>query len=175
MKNNFSIIQYIILIFNNLFFVLISLELFIKDFNYELDNIFTRMKITKWGLRKNLTIILFTIFLKVIQYLLMIIIICLFDNFVFDTNIVILIMIDIVSVLIIEFLYLTIYLFSIFLSSGNKLFYIIGILIIIILPCNIFELYKLIFQLLVFLIILNTIILVIIKYFHNKIIELIKE
>ena len=73
MKNNFSIIQYIILIFNNLFFVLISLELFIKDFNYELDNIFTRMKITKWGLRKNLTIILFTIFLKVIQYLLMII------------------------------------------------------------------------------------------------------
>lgn len=174
-KERFNVFELMMFIFNNLVLTYISLSIFIKDLSFEMDNIFTRLKVEKWCFFKLLILFIIVMIIKLFKYFIIMMIICIFDKFDFDLKIFYLIMTDITYTLIIILIYLLMYFFSSFLFIRDMYFYIICICLFLVLPYGVFDLFKYIFQLLILLFILSVMILVIIKFFHKKIIEVIKE
>ncbi len=170
LKDEFSIIQYIIFLFNNIVFIFLILDLFIKDLNYELDNLFMRIKIFKWMFTKFSFVIILTIVLKLLEYLSLFFCLYLFSTISWNIELVNLIVIDIVYTLSIEFSYL--FLYILFYRANNIfIYYIVGVFLFLVIPKNVYNLHKYILFLLLILLIIIVAIFLITKKFHKKMIE----
>ncbi len=170
LKDEFSIIQYIIFLFNNIVFIFLILDLFIKDLNYELDNLFMRIKIFKWMFTKFSFVIIVTIVLKLLEYLSLFFCLYLLSTISWNIELVNLIVIDIVYTLSIEFSYL--FLYILFYRANNIfIYYIVGVFLFLVIPKNVYNLHKYILFLLLILLIIIVAIFLITKKFHKKMIE----
>lgn len=69
-NENFNIIKLSALIFNLLFYSILTIELFIKDIKYNPEILFLRTSFNKWLISKIKNIILITISIKIISYIL---------------------------------------------------------------------------------------------------------
>ena len=69
-ENQYSameIMSYLYFVFFSIFFVI---DIYLKDILYQLDNIFMRMSLTKWYVKKTVLFIAIMFFVKLIQYFL---------------------------------------------------------------------------------------------------------
>ena len=129
-------------------------DLFIRDIKYSLDNIF----------------LMFSFILKILQYVLVVIIL-LINNKVFDSNIINLMLADYFYTSLVGFIFLLMYILFITLNKTKFLPIIGGILLIIVLPKSIWSLKCYIIYMIVILILIITIISKIIKNKNKKIFE----
>ena len=145
-------------------------DLFIRDIKYSLDNIFLRTNILTWFIDKVIIFLMFSFILKILQYVLVAIIL-LINNKVFDSNIINLMLADYFYTSLVGFIFLLMYILFITLNKTKFLPIIGGILLIIVLPKSIWSLKCYIIYMIVILILIITIISKIIKNKNKKIFE----
>lgn len=145
-------------------------DLFIRDIKYSLDNIFLRTNILTWFIDKVIIFLMFSFILKMLQYVLVVIIL-LINNKVFDSNIINLMLADYFYTSLVGFIFLLMYILFITLNKTKFLPIIGGILLIIVLPKSIWSLKCYIIYMIVILILIITIISKIIKNKNKKIFE----
>ena len=145
-------------------------DLFIRDIKYSLDNIFLRTNILTWFIDKVIIFLMFSFILKILQYVLVVIIL-LINNKVFDSNIINLMLADYFYTSLVGFIFLLMYILFITLNKTKFLPIIGGILLIIVLPKSIWSLKCYIIYMIVILILIITIISKIIKNKNKKIFE----
>ena len=145
-------------------------DLFIRDIKYSLDNIFLRTNILTWFIDKVIIFLMFSFILKILQYVLVVIIL-LINNKVFDNNVIYLMLADYFYTSLVGFIFLLMYILFITLNKTKFLPIIGGILLIIVLPKSIWSLKCYIIYMIVILILIITIISKIIKNKNKKIFE----
>lgn len=69
-----DIIEIMMFIFNIVIYLYITFDIYTKDIQFELDNIFLRMRPQEWLCRKNIVFIFLNIILKLIEYLFVLVI-----------------------------------------------------------------------------------------------------
>ena len=128
-------------------------DLFIRDIKYSLDNIFLRTNILTWFVNKVIIFLMFSFILKILQYVLVAIIL-LINNKVFDSNIINLMLADYFYTSLVGFIFLLMYILFITLNKTKFLPIIGGILLIIVLPKSIWSLKCYIIYMIVILILI---------------------
>ena len=106
---NFSIISLLMLLFNGFTFIYLILDIYTKDLDQYLENIFLRIKPQKYIIKKNITFLSLSIIIKAIQYSLIILLLFIFQKNILDLRILQLFVTDILYIAVLEYLFLFIY------------------------------------------------------------------
>ena len=106
---NFSIISLLMLLFNSFTFIYLILDIYTKDLDQYLENIFLRIKPQKYIIKKNITFLSLSIIIKAIQYSLIILLLFIFQKNILDLRILQLFVTDILYIAVLEYLFLFIY------------------------------------------------------------------
>ncbi len=164
------VLMFILNIFVYIFFIA---DIYVKDISYQLDNIFLRMKALSWIIRKNTVFVLLTILMKVIQYILIIIALLIYKKSdIFTLSILELIVKDLFYTISVQFLFITIYIISSLVRKNKVIPYLIFMVIMVVIPKNIYNLsYNNIIFLGLSLVIIFIILGIIFKKYNKKIIE----
>lgn len=169
--HNIDTVQLISYLFNVFGFIYLIVDIYLKDLNENLENIFLRMKPNHYILRKNICFIAIMIIIKMIQYMLMVCLFMVISKQSFDIQIIHFALTDIVYILLIQYLFLLIYLFYILLKK-NMLFMLISIVILmIVFPKGIWNLHAYNMCIVIVIILLQLIINRIFKTYSKRIIE----
>lgn len=115
-----NIIELLMLLFNIFSFLYLISDIYIKDLDDNLENIFLRVKPIKYITLKNISFIFVTIILKGIQYILILLFLLIFKNISINVGVLKLFITDIVYILFLEYSFLLIYL-SYILTKKNIL------------------------------------------------------
>src|SRR5699024_6323239 len=78
--NTIDIIQLLMYLFNLYSFIYLMVDIYMKDLNDNLENIFLRMKPWEYIVKKNIYFTITIILIKVLQYSIMFIILILYGN-----------------------------------------------------------------------------------------------
>lgn len=140
--NHSSIMELFAFLFNITVFLFLIIDIYIKDIHYQLDNIFIRMHPCKWVCKKNLIFILSMFFIKILSYIPLIIFLILFKkDYLFDMNILLLIIKDFIYILFLQYLFVILHLIGILNKKINFIFYVLyGMVVLIIVPKDIYNL-----------------------------------
>lgn len=169
-SDNYTILELIMFIFNIVIYLFFAIDIYIKDIEYQLDNIFLRLAPHKWYLKKTLIFIITMFITKFIQYLIIGIILLIKNKLIF-TNILFIIFFDYIYILLLQFLFLFIYI--LISSFYNSKFIIISIFLVALyfIPKNIYDSKNLIFLFIIIIFILIIVICMIFIFRNKKIIE----
>ena len=108
--NTIDIIQLLMYLFNLYSFIYLMVDIYMKDLNDNLENIFLRMKPWEYIVKKNIYFTITIILIKVLQYSIMFIILILYGNSGTIGNTIFLLLTDAIYILFSQYLYLLIYL-----------------------------------------------------------------
>lgn len=171
--NKNGMIDMIMFLFNIFIYIFFIADIYVKDIAYQLDNIFLRMKASKWIIRKNIVFTILTILMKIIQYVFIIITLLIFrQTNIFTISVLELIIKDLFYTISIQFLFITIYIISSLIRKSKAVPYLIFMIIMVIIPKSI---YKLSFNNIMFLGLMIIMIFIILQFifkgYNKKIIE----
>lgn len=169
-SDNYTILELIMFIFNVVVYLFFIIDIYIKDIEYQLDNIFLRLNPCKWYLRKTLIFIITMFITKFFQYLIIAIILLIKNKLIFLELLFIMIL-DYIYILLLQLLFLFIYV--LISSFYNSKFITIGIFLIILyfIPKNIYDSRNLIFLFTIIIFILSIVICIIFIFRNKTIIE----
>lgn len=175
MATNFNIDSYTILelmmfIFNIVIYLYFIVDIYIKDIEYQLDNIFLRLSPNRWYLKKTSMFCLLMFFTKFIQYL-MVGIILLIKNKLIITDILYVMLLDYIYILLLQFLFLLIYIISLCLFKNKLITFIPFLTIMYFIPKNIYDSRKLIWIFMLIIFFMNAVNYIILINKNKKIIE----
>ena len=141
------------LLFSTFSFLFIYIDIYLKDLDKNLENIFLRINSKKYISKKIILSMLITFMLKFIQYVIITITLLLFNHFSLEFNILKLFFIDFLYTISMQLIFLLIYM--IFIIMKKKVYYLtISItLSIILIPKNIWQTKK--YVVIVFLVIIT--------------------
>ena len=167
-----NIIEFIMLIFNLSAYIFLIVDIYVKDIAYQLDNIFLRIKPSKWLLKKSLVFITITFILKLIQYVILFLAVVFLEKNAEFNNIIKLLFSDFIYIIFIQFLFIIIYVISACISKIKFIPYFIFAFLMAIIPKNIYglsdnQILGIILINIIFLFLLT----IIFKLFNKKIIE----
>ncbi|MCM1370966.1 MAG: hypothetical protein NC181_03650 [Clostridium sp.] len=165
-----NLIEYVMFAFNICIYIFLAIDLYTRDVMYELDNIFFRMSPEKWISRKCTFLTIFTILLKILQYLfLSSTLFFIKNNGIFDIK---LILYDITLTLLLQLLFILVYSYALGIKKYKYILYFICILIIIIIPKDVLNIHYIQLVITGLLIVILTFgIKGFIKKFHKKVFE----
>ncbi len=167
-----GIVEVIMYIFNLSWFLYLISEIYTKDLTDNLENIFLRIKPIKYIVKKNLYFIIITVFIKAIQYILMIGILMISKNqTVIDYELFKLIVVDTGYILLIQYIFLFFYL--IYILLGKKISFLITTIIILIaiVPKNVWSICNYFYLIFLSLILINILICWVFSKYSKSIIE----
>ena len=134
---NFSLVELIMFMFSITSSLFIVIDVYLKDIDYQLENIWLRMNALNWYLRKSICFSIFMLILKILQYLLITLFMLLCGKNIAFFDIILICINEWIYLLFIQYLFLLIYIVS-SLFVKNKLIPILLFLVIFIfLPKNI--------------------------------------
>lgn len=133
-------------LYNIFFFIFLSIDLYIKDLQYQVDNIFLRMSINAWYYRKVICINILTFMLKVFQYSIVVGRILLCNNTLFDNKIVLLFITDILYLCFVESIFTLFYIISILANKKKGLLLAFMLFLLIVIPKNIVQLNHILYR-----------------------------
>lgn len=166
-----SVIELIMYLFNVIVYIYLIINIYSKDIEYQLDNIFLRMQPTKWFINKTILFLAYIFFIRMMQYLLSILVLAIFNNEIEIMQFVKLFFTDYVYISILQQLCLLIYIGNIIVFRANSFVILIFALLLIIIPKNIWSLsFSLVFLLLA-LILICVINLLIVKKHSKRLIQ----
>lgn len=141
-----DVIEILMYLFNIFIFIFLFMDVYIKDFLYQIDNLFFRISFYKWFYKKSFLFIIITFFIKFIQYVLLCITLFLGKE---EMDLLILLQLFIKDYLYIVFLQYWFFLVYLLMLVGKKIGKIIGFLlflvVVIVVPKNISSISLLIF------------------------------
>ncbi|MDD3341771.1 MAG: hypothetical protein PHN72_06265 [Bacilli bacterium] len=170
-SNNYTIIELIMFALNIVVALFLVVDIYVKDIDYHLDNIFLRLPPKKWYIDKTLCFSILILTIKSIQYLLIFITLFILKKNPLFSEVFYLLIYDYVYIMFLQFLYLFIYVVtSVFLK--NKIITIGFFLVLFsIIPKNISTLGTKIFMLMLIIFIITYINTIIFDHKNKKIIE----
>ena len=169
--NTIDIIQLLMYLFNLYSFIYLMVDIYMKDLNDKLENIFLRMKPWEYIVKKNIYFTITIILIKVLQYSIMFIILILYGNSGTIGNTIFLLLTDAIYILFSQYLYLLIYLIYILLKKNICFLTAMSILLILLIPKNIWSISNYILYVILLIIIIQTIISLIFYKKSKRIIE----
>lgn len=169
--NTIDIIQLLMYLFNLYSFIYLMVDIYMKDLNDNLENIFLRMKPWEYIVKKNIYFTITIILIKVLQYSIMFIILILYGNSGTIGNTIPLLLTDAIYILFLQYLYLLIYLIYILLKKNICFLTAMSILLILLIPKNIWSISNYILYVILLIIIIQTIISLIFYKKSKRIIE----
>lgn len=137
---SFNIIMFIMYLFNVATLIYFGIVLYTRDLDDNLENIFLRMSSFSYIIKKEITFIGVIIILKVIQYSLMIGTLFLFSSSTFDSNVFLLLGVDIVYHILFTSSILLLYFLFLLQNKNHILLAILLLIILFIIPKNIWNL-----------------------------------
>ena len=137
LKNSSGIIEITMFLFNLSFTIFLAIDLYIKDIEYNLENIFLRLKPSSWWIKKTSLFMTMMLLLKIFQYSLLTFALIIFNIEIVTTNIVLLLVCDYLYIILLQFLFLLIYIISIIILRKKIMSLIIFITALFVLPKNI--------------------------------------
>lgn len=170
-SNNYTIIELIMFALNIVVFLFLVIDVYVKDIDYHLDNIFLRLSPRKWYINKTSCFSALIFILKLIQYLLIFITLLILKKQPSFVEVFNLLIYDYIYILFLQFVCLLIYILaSVFLK--NRIIS-IGIFLVLftIIPKNISVLGNKIFILMLIVFIITYINTIIFNHMNKKIIE----
>ena len=169
--NTIDIIQLLMYLFNLYSFIYLMVDIYMKDLNDNLENIYLRMKPWEYIVKKNIYFTITIILIKVLQYSIMFIILILYGNSGTIGNTIFLLLTDAIYILFSQYLYLLIYLIYILLKKNICFLTAMSILLILLIPKNIWSISNYILYVILLIIIIQTIISLIFYKKSKRIIE----
>ena len=169
--NTIDIIQLLMYLFNLYSFIYLMVDIYMKDLNDNLENIFLRMKPWEYIVKKNIYFTITIILIKILQYSIMFIILILYGNSGTIGNTIFLLLTDAIYILFSQYLYLLIYLIYILLKKNICFLTAMSILLILLIPKNIWSISNYILYVILLIIIIQTIISLIFYKKSKRIIE----
>ena len=169
--NTIDIIQLLMYLFNLYSFIYLMVDIYMKDLNDNFVNIFLRMKPWEYIVKKNIYFTITIILIKVLQYSIMFIILILYGNSGTIGNTIFLLLTDAIYILFSQYLYLLIYLIYILLKKNICFLTAMSILLILLIPKNIWSISNYILYVILLIIIIQTIISLIFYKKSKRIIE----
>lgn len=166
-----DIIEIMMFIFNIVIYLYITFDIYTKDIQFELDNIFLRMRPQEWLCRKNIVFIFLNIILKLIEYLFVLVIGIIIEKEINLQNLISYYFCDLTYILLIEFISINIYILILSKKNINIIISLLLITIIILLSKNVISMYKYIGLSVLGIILLNVLINISIKNNSKMIIE----
>lgn len=138
---NIGVIELIMYLFNVSLFIFLVADLYIKDVAYQLDNIFLRTRPAKWFVKKTILFMICVLFMKLIEYLGIFIFFVILKNVnVINQDFIKIFFCDYLYILLIQYLFLLIYIISIYLSKHKWVCFLLFVVAMIFIPKNIFSL-----------------------------------
>lgn len=164
--DSYDVFQMIMYLFNIFTFLFLVIDIYIKDLSNNLENIFLRVKATKYILLKNLCFTITVIVIKLLQYLFLIGVTSIFNHNFEGNQFLLLILSDTVYILLLQYISLFVYLLFVLIRKNKLLLLIIVLVLLYIFPKNIWESrYYIIYELFI-LVILQAIIYIL--FFKKK-------
>ncbi len=138
---NIGVIELIMYLFNVSLFIFLVADLYIKDVAYQLDNIFLRTRPAKWFVKKTILFMICILFMKLIEYLGIFIFFVIVKNVnIINQDFIKIFFCDYLYILLIQYLFLLIYIISIYLSKHKWVCLLLFVVAMIFIPKNIFSL-----------------------------------
>lgn len=138
---NIGVIELIMYLFNVSLFIFLVADLYIKDVAYQLDNIFLRTCPAKWFVKKTILFMICVLFMKLIEYLGIFIFFVIVKNVnIINQDFIKIFFCDYLYILLIQYLFLLIYIISIYLSKHKWVCLLLFVVAMIFIPKNIFSL-----------------------------------
>lgn len=138
---NIGVIELIMYLFNVSLFIFLVADLYIKDVAYQLDNIFLRTRPAKWFVKKTILFMICVLFMKLIEYLGIFIFFVIVKNVnIINQDFIKIFFCDYLYILLIQYLFLLIYIISIYLSKHKWVCLLLFVVAMIFIPKNIFSL-----------------------------------
>lgn len=164
-------------LYNIFFFVFLSIDLYTKDLQYQVDNIFLRMSINTWYCRKVICISILTFCLKIAQYSIVIGGILLCNSALFDNNIILLFITDILYLCFVESTFILLYIIFILANKKKGLLIAFILFLVIVIPKNIVQLNSILCRVIIciFILLIYIITTLMLKYKRPKIMQSIGE
>ena len=164
-------LEYILYALNISSYIFLVVDLYIKDIKYQLENIFLREKPFVWICKKTILFIIIMFGLKLLQYLIVGIVVFVKNDIFFDKILLDLILVDFIYVSLIGFGFLLIYLSWILCSKIKIIPFIMILLLLVLLPNNIWMLKNKILLMIAVLLIIQLTIGILFKKYNKKIIQ----
>lgn len=138
---NLGALELIMYLFNVSLFIFLVADLYIKDVAYQLDNIFLRTRPAKWFVKKTILFMICVLFMKLIEYLGIFIFFVILKNVnIINQDFIKIFFCDYLYILLIQYLFLLIYIISIYLSKHKWVCLLLFVVAMIFIPKNIFSL-----------------------------------
>ena len=153
--NDINVFSLLMLLFNVFSFIYLIVNVYSKDLDDSLENIFLRVKPIKYILKKNICFMLSTFFIKVLQYSLMVVCLLFFQKKVIFFDILEVFMIDVIYILLLQYIFLAIYLIYILVNKKLFVLIILSLILIICYPKNIWNAKNYIVYMLLLLILIH--------------------
>lgn len=134
-----DIIHLIMYLFNVFSFIYLIVDIYIKDLNKNLENIFLRMSPIEYIVKKNLFFVISISIIKLIQYCIMILFLMTFGQASFNIDIFQLAMMDIIYILLIQYIFLLLYICFILMKKNIIFLSIMSIILLAIFPKCVWE------------------------------------
>lgn len=168
---SFNIIMFIMYLFNVATLIYFGIVLYTRDLDDNLENIFLRMGSFSYIIKKEITFIGIIIILKVIQYSLMIGTLSLFGSSTFDSNVFLLLGVDIVYHILFTSSILLLYFLFLLQNKNHILLAILLLIILFIIPKNIWNLRNMLGIFILIIMMIQGIIVMIFTKKSKKLIE----
>lgn len=139
---NFDIIAFIMYLLNIAFFLYLIVRIYVKDLNGNLENIFLRVNPSKFIINKNICFIFLNILIKIFQYLVIIIISTIIANRTISFEIFSVFISDVIYILVIQFAFLLFYLFYILLNKNIICLVVPMTIFMLVIPKNIYGIFN---------------------------------
>ena len=152
---NINLFSLLMLLFNAFSFLYLIVIIYLKDLDDNLENIFLRTRPIEYIFKKNICFMLSTFFVKVFQYILIVICLLFFQKNIIFFDILELFMIDVIYIILLQYIFLAIYLFYILANKNLFVLIILSFILIICYPKNIWSTKNYIVYMLFILILIN--------------------
>lgn len=167
----YSILGMIMYLFNVFWFLYFIVQIYIKDLENGLENIFLRIKPQRYIIRKNICFIIITIMIKVLQYIAIILLFLIFKHQIPNNQVFQLLISDIGYILFVQYLFLFLYLIYILLSKNILFLSITVIILLLTIPKNIWNFSNYLYLIVLGIIFVNFVIYWLFSKYSKNLIE----
>lgn len=168
---NSNFFEITVFLFNICLMIFLISDVYLKDIDYNLENIFLRMKPIKWFLIKTISFITVMFAIKFIQYFLLCLLLFVQNIDVLIINNFVLFFCDLLYHLLLQYQFLLIYVLSILIFKSRMLAIILFVVNIFYFTENIWSLNDKLVYVIIFLLLINIIIITLFSKFNKNIIE----
>ena len=136
-KDGGGFLTLIAYLFNITIYLFLAVDIYIKDIRYQLDNLFLRMKLSNWYLKKSILFIIYMFIFKILQHVILSLFIYAFGIKGIDISSLYLFTYDFIYILVLQSIFMLVYSGYMRFKNLKLVFVLIQILTLIIIPKDI--------------------------------------